>query len=52
MLSRVLKRSFSRNYADKGRAFEAGLHKQASKQQFIERELKENPEFFKAFPHL
>lgn len=32
--------------------FQDQPHKQMARRQFINRELKENPEFFKAFPHL
>ena len=46
-------RAFSdRNYADQGKSFESSMQKTINKQQYLEKELKENPEFFKAFPHL
>lgn len=46
-------RAFSdRNFSDQGKSFESTMQKNISKQQYLEKELKENPEFFKAFPHL
>lgn len=41
-----------RAFADQGRSFKASRPRKLSKSRFLARELKENPEFFKAFPHL
>lgn len=52
MLSKVIRRYFSgKNYTNL-EGFKSTKGKKMSKHNFIRRELKENPEFFKAFPHL
>ena len=42
----------TRNYSDRGHTMGPKIQKSVSKKDYIRSELKENPEFFKAFPHL
>ena len=45
-------KTYGRAYADQGKSFKASRPRKLPKDRFLARELKENPEFFKAFPHL
>ena len=52
MLSKIIRRNFSSKNYTNIEGFKSTKAKKLTKQNFMKRELKENPEFFKAFPHL